>query len=206
MESGEAKSLFLVDSNQYFVDCVSEALKEQKVKTFPQVENYLVHILTHYMYTNNLHETEVDSNIKTPTTLAELLLQSQISEPSQKVSLLKKLGDRSLYLSGFFADSFNRKIVDANYYAQMGGVAYETLAQCTREDIQAKVFLEISRKFTSFVDVFSYISHKSQITSSQNILQVYDRYLKTGSGVAKKALLESGILSLPKDPSKVGRQ
>lgn len=206
MEESSNKSSFLIDSNQFFSDCVSEALRDQKIKTFPQVESYLVHVLKFYMHTNNLHDTNIDSTEKSPTTLAELLLLSQTAEPVQKINLLKKLGERSLYVSGFFADSLNRKIVDINYYVQMGGTAYEALAHCTREDIQAKVFFEISRKFSNYVDVFSYISHKSQITSSQNILQVYDRYLKTGSDVAKKALIESGILSLPKDPAKGGRQ
>ena len=62
---------------------------------------------------------------------------AQNSEPIVRFELLKKLGDRSLYISGFFADSLQRKVVDVDYYAEMGGVAYGALADSAVEEVSS---------------------------------------------------------------------
>ena len=111
--------------------------------------------------------------------------------------MLRKLGDRTLYISGFFGDSLSRKVVDIDYYAQIGGSAYATLAHCTREDTLAKVYHVFSARFMDFVDVLTFISHQSLIKSDQSILRLYDRYLRTGSELAKDKLIEAGVLTVP---------
>jgi len=40
---------------------------------------------------------------------------------------MRTVADRSLYLTGFFADSFHRKIVDIDYYVDIGSAAYSNL-------------------------------------------------------------------------------
>ena len=41
---------------------------------------------------------------------------------------LQRLGDISLFIAGFFAQSFARKLIDIDYHIAMGGRAYGTLA------------------------------------------------------------------------------
>ena len=41
---------------------------------------------------------------------------------------LQRLGDVSLFMAGFFAHSFARKLIDIDYHIAMGGRAYGTLA------------------------------------------------------------------------------
>ncbi|MNL70447.1 hypothetical protein D3C87_1954520 [compost metagenome] len=48
-----------------------------------------------------------------------------------------------------------------------------------------------------FVDVLTFISHQSLIKSDQSILRLYDRYLRTGSELAKDKLIEAGVLTVP---------
>ncbi|WP_374076449.1 hypothetical protein [Bdellovibrio bacteriovorus] len=197
-----------VSPEGFFQELVQKGLSQRKIQTYPLVENYLVNLLQHYLDARNLFESEYanESGQKNPTTLAEMYLTAQNAEPPARVELLRKLGDRTLYISGFFGDSLSRKIVDIDYYAEIGGAAYASLAHCTREDTMVKVYDTFSRRFLDFVDVLTYISHHSFVKSDESILRLYDRYMRTGSELAREKLVEMGVLALPQDQVKLGKQ
>src|SRR6185312_8415266 len=177
------------------------------VKAVPAVQTYLVSLLEHYLDARNLFEEPAgEGENKKPETLAEMFLLAANSDRVGKVDLLKKLGDRSLYISGFFGDSLERKIVDIDYYAEMGGAAYGSLADHVSDDMVAQVYRIFSREFLAYVDVLTYISQQSMIQSDQSLLRLYDRYMRTGSELAKEKLIEMGVLTLPKDQAKLARQ
>ncbi len=206
-ETGQGLNLF-VSPDDFFKESVRKAFAERKVETYPLVENYLIKLLQHYLDARNLFDSETTDEFgqRKPQTLAELYLTANISDHAKKIELLKKLADRSLYMSGFFGDSFDRKIIDVDYYAEMGGAAYRTLADCTREDTMAKVYGVFSEKFVQFMDVLAYISQNSLIQSNQSVLRLYDRYLRTGSELAREKLVEMGVFTLPLDQAKLTRQ
>lgn len=190
MSEHERSIQFLVSSKEYFQEVLNEGFEARRMKTHPAVQNYLVELLEHYLHAKNLDKE---------TTLAEMYLQAASMETSGRISLLKQLGDRSLYISGFFGDSLSKKLVDIDYYANLGGAAYLSLSSVTKEDVAAKVYRTISERFLDFVDVLTVVSQRSLIQSDQSILRLYDKYLKTGSPLAKEKLLEMGVLSV--DPS-----
>lgn len=200
-------STLFVSPEGYFSEVVKKGLEQRRIKTYPHVESYLVQLLQHYLDARNLFESEVDEQgRKPPQTLAEMMLVAHSSESLAKQEMLKKLADRSLYISGFFGDSLNRKIVDIDYYAEMGGSAYASLAHCAKEDVMIKVYSTFSKRFMDFVDVLTVISHSSLIKSNESILRLYDRYMRTGSELAREKLVEIGVLTLPTDQLKLGRQ
>ena len=84
------------------------------------------------------------------------------SSPDERVRQLKDVGDTSLYVSGFFADSLQRKLVDVDYYIQMGGAAYASWrasSAATRNSaVFGEVYDELGTKFPRFVDVFAEVS------------------------------------------------
>ena len=108
----------LISSEGYFAEVVEEACQKRKVQAPKAARNYLVNMLEHYLDARNLFEVDVNevTGQRKEYTLAELYLLANQSELPEKQGLLKKLGDRSLYISGFFGDSLNRKIVDIDYY------------------------------------------------------------------------------------------
>lgn len=197
-----------VSPEGYFQELVQKGLAQRKIQTYPFVQSYLVNLLQHYLDARNLFDQEVSetNGQKNPQTLAEMFLIAQSSEAFVRNEMLRKLGDRTLYISGFFGDSLSRKIVDVDYYADIGGAAYASLAHCTREDTLAKVYSVFSTRFLEFVDVLTYISHQSFITSDQSILRLYERYMKTGSELAREKLAEMGVVTLPTDQVKLGKQ
>jgi hypothetical protein len=58
------------------------------------------------------------------------MLSDALEAPSavERERGLQRLGDVSLFIAGFFAHSFARKLIDIDYHIAMGGRAYGTLA------------------------------------------------------------------------------
>ncbi|MCK6596905.1 MAG: hypothetical protein L6Q37_00960 [Bdellovibrionaceae bacterium] len=198
-KKNESLSL-LLSPKDYFVDMVEDGLHHRKIKSDHLVKQYLVDLLLFYLSAENLFEKEKldESGKKRPQTLAELYLIAINSDVVARIDLLKKLADKALYVSGFFGDSFARKIIDVDYYVSMGENAYGELSYAIeKQDPRRKVYSIFSKNFSEYVDLLSYISHKSMISNNQSLLRLYDNYLKTGSEVAKEKLLEMGIVTLP---------
>lgn len=187
----------IFDSNQYFNEVVEEAFKDRKLKTYPYVKNYVVDILKHYLFVENLYDQEDSSGKKTRKTLAEMLLKANSETPKLRAEKLKRLGDSSLYISGFFSDSFQRKIIDVDYYVDIGKIAFDTLSHDVEEDTFSRLYKEMSHQFLGLVDVLSLISKKAKMTDDKNILRMMDLYSKTGSSLIEETLTKKGIFNRP---------
>jgi hypothetical protein len=177
----------VTNPRSYFTEIVADALEKRKTQTPPLVSAYLVDLLETNLTTDN---SQLNS------TMAEFFMRSvQVEKKQARIDLLKKLGDTSLYISGFFGDSLRRKIIDIDYYADIGGMAYGNLATQVTNDLQSQVFREFSLRFLDYVDVLTYISQTTMIQTNQDILRLYERYIATGSELAKNQLAEKGILT-----------
>lgn len=184
----------VLSSKDFFTQAVRDGFKSRNLQVPLSVEHYIVSLLEFYLDSRNLFEPEFnESGEKQPQTLAEMFLTAQTKTIFDKINLLKKLGDRSLYISGFFSDSLQRKIVDIDYYISMGESAYAQLAEHTREEVSSSVYLTIAKRFPEFVDVLMLISHSTIPTTDKNVLRLYEVYLRTGSEVAKSKLIELGV-------------
>lgn len=194
----------LVGSKEYFQQVVHEACLRRQFSASPAVQNYLVELLDYYLDARNLFNEphQADSTGSLNLTLAELYLMAQSQEGLVRQETLRRLGERSLYVAGFFADSLNSKLVDASYYSQIGGTAYASLAEVVREEPRSHLYRTVSRRFLELTDVLGYISHKSMTQSNSSILGLYDRYMRTGSTLARDRLVEMGVITVPVDQAK----
>jgi hypothetical protein len=200
------KSFVFLTPAEHFSEAVKEACLNRQIKTGPAVQVYLVQLLQHYLDSKNLHHPlQQDSSEKAPDTFAEMYLQAMNSEATKRKELMRIVADKSLYLTGFFADSLHRKTVDIEYYADIGAAAYSNLHTWTKEDGLSHVYKTFSQRFMDFVEVLNYISEKSQVQSDQNVLRLYDRYLRTGSELAREKLNELGVATIPKEQLKLSK-
>jgi hypothetical protein len=179
----------------FFLDALERALQHLKVDASPMSKTYLVDLLQFYMLARNLFGVDEETGRYKRDTLAELYLKAQNLPVVQKMELLKKLGDTSLYISGFFGDSLNRKIVDLDYYKEMGCAAYQSLSQITADEHLSGVYSEFSSRFLDFVDALTFMSQRSRVQSDGDLLRLYDRYVSTGSRLAEEQLREKGVLN-----------
>jgi len=171
---------------EFFQDVVSSAIKNQGVDTSEPTECYLVSLLAEFT--------------KAPPDDQPLALKlaQAVHSPDERVRQLKDVGDQSLYVSGFFADSLQRKLVDVGYYIQIGGAAYSELARYFRGNphsvVFGQVYDELGAKFPLFVDVFAEVSEHSSITSNLGLVQLYERWLRTGSEWIARRLRAQGVI------------
>lgn len=107
------------------------------------------------------------------------------------------MGDTSLYVSGFFSESLQRKLVDVDYYIQMGGAAYSQLARYFRSSpdsiVFGDVYGELGLKFGRFVDVLAEIS-ETTMSGNQGLVHLYEKWLRTGSEWTERRLRAQGVI------------
>ena len=118
---------------------------------------------------------------------------------------MKILADRALYMSGFFGDSLQKKLIDVDYYMEMGSAAYTNLSHWTKEDQVSSIYKIFSENFSDFVHVLNYVSEKSAVKGDQDILRLYERYVRTGSEMARERLNELGVVTAPSEIAKLSK-
>lgn len=187
--------LTLVSQPQdYFRELVIEALGKQKVSTQPETEFYLVNLLNQFMTTDRLYSRGPEGEVRDEP--LAIMVKEALEEPqplAQSV-LFRHIGDVSLYVAGFFQDSLNRKLVDVDYYIDMGGTAYQQVACRAGEDMMKALYQELADKFGALVEVLAEVSDKTSQRTEKDILRLYELWIKTKSERAAKALFEAGIL------------
>src|SRR5437016_3300135 len=96
----------------FFREVVLAAMANQRVHAHALAVAYLSDVLADFARAEKLHDQETGLSDKP---LAIQMCQALQSAPDTRISLLKKLGDLCLYVSGFFSDSLSRKLVDIDY-------------------------------------------------------------------------------------------
>lgn len=187
----------LVQPKEFFRELVEEAVSETSARPTPLASQYLVQMLEYYINSDHLFAFRNNDGKKSMSTLAEMWLTAAQLENSQRIELLKRLGDTSLYVCGFFSESLKRKLVDVDYYVEMGGTAYRSLASYSQGKTIAEVYDEFSLHFSEFADILFVISQKSRISMSGDVLNMFDQFLLRGSKAAQGELLKQGIFATP---------
>ncbi len=198
MEEHEAAKPLVAVTNlrEFFHDSVQAALRKQRVDVDDHTEHYVVNILTMFARSEELYDSTPEGVRLKP--LAHMLVDaSEASSPQQRDEALRRLGDVSLFVAGFFAQSFARKLIDIDYHIAMGGRAYGTLADNLRGTMRgqafAAVFLELAQKFQRLVDVLNDVAEMAHTHTDRDILRLYEIWLKTGSPRAFAILQRLGV-------------
>lgn len=179
--------------SDFFRNTVKSILQDRKLQIQEGTEFYVVNLLS--KATSSSLEDSDPNYFEEP--LAMLFGKAFSSKnKNEQYSLLKHLGDQALFVSGFFGESLNRKIIDIDYYISMGETAYSQLHDMSKReehDFFSETFDEMAKKFTSFVDIFSEISEQANVTNNQDILRLYERWLYTKSERLLEKLKNAGI-------------
>jgi hypothetical protein len=179
----------------FFMELIEEASEHQNFYSGEMVTFYMVNLLVDYIRTERLYANEV----KGEATLVSALEHAMNADEIYKETYFKRLGDYTLFVSGFFHDSLSRSLVDVNYYIGIGKIAYSNLASVipgTRRKTAKDLYGNISKGFKKVVDILSEVSDKVMICNNRDVLRIYDRWLKTGSERDKSLLKESGVIPI----------
>jgi len=176
---------------EFFRTEVDLALKERGLARGTMTEHYLVQLLAAYG-AQPIEERP----------LALRMMAALESTPRERRVQLRDIGDTSLYVSGFWADSLLRKPVDVDYYIDMGGSAYSELARGGTGwtgDPFGNVFGDLASNFAMFVEVLMMVSRRTaRQSSNQDVLRLYQRWQETRSEWVGRRLAALGVVP-PKD-------
>ncbi|HLT91356.1 MAG TPA: hypothetical protein VKZ85_10450 [Woeseiaceae bacterium] len=188
------------DLRDYFRRSIDEAMSRQKVQVDPHAAHYVVNLLTLFARSEDLYEDHGDTYGLKP--LALMLVDAvEAATAEQRTFSLQRIGDVSLFIAGFFADSLAHRLVDLDYYIRMGGNAYGSLSEEIRGTLRgqamAHVYRELARKFQVLVDVLNEVRDSARKSSDIDVLRTYEVWLKTGSKRAENLLRQHGVIPMP---------
>ena len=203
--NGSPRVVPVSNLREYFHDALQGALERQHLAVEDQTEHYVVNLLTLFARSDALYEQPAESAKSDRGTrlkpLVVMLTEAlEAPTPTDRHRGLQRLGDVSLFVAGFFAQSFARKLVDIDYHIAMGGRAYSSLADAlarTRSRVLGHVFAELAEKFQPMVDALNDISEASYNHSDKDILRLYELWLKTGSRRSFDILKRLGVDPTP---------
>ena len=166
----------------FFQEVLSGAMNRQGMAASEPTEFYLVGLLGEY------------AKARLPDEPLSLRLAGTAgADPGERVRALKEVGDTSLYLTGFFADSLQRKLVGVEYYMDLGRAAYLELARRLATSSVAEVYSELSGKFPRFVEVLTEVRRHVSFAGG-DVLRLYDEWVRTKSDWIEKRLRSLGVL------------
>src|SRR6201999_1492735 len=184
MQAMTAGPLVAVSSlREFFRDAFHTASEHQHLDIDEQAEQYVVNLLTMFSRADALYEKTPDGLRIKP--LAHMLAEAlDAPNAGARQRGLQRLGDVSLFIAGFFARSFARKLIDVDYHIAMGGNAYSSLADTMQRSLSGRtiagIYAQLARKFQGLVDALNEISDTSYHYSDKDILRLYEIWMKTG--------------------------
>ncbi len=172
---------------EYFRGLVESAMQYQRVRAREQTSFYVVNMLAGFVHADQASLSGEDDPLG-----LRLVAALQADGIVQRDGL-RRVGDRALFVSGFFSDSLHRSLVDIDYYTYLGAYAYGSLARLGHPAF-GDIFDELAAKFTAFVDVLSEVSERTALTSNTDILRLYEKWVRTGSPRSADLLAARGIV------------
>ena len=154
----------------FFQEVLSGALDRQGVAVSESTEFYLVGLLGEY------------ARARLPDHALSLRLVETQADAGERVRALKEVGDTTLYVAGFFADSLQRKLVGVDYYMDLGQAAYHELARRLSTSSVAEVYAELSGKFPRFV-VRWHAAGKEEINQRLAYSRIHRQMLRVTEGI-----------------------
>lgn len=161
----------------YFRDELSTAFEKLDVETSDETEAYLVQLLDGYTRLNPESADEV--GFEKPA--AFYLGEAMNSPGDRRIEVYRKLGDASLFNCGFFRGYISRRLVDADYYQDVGRLAYSKLSQLmtfkSSSEMFRAIYVELADNFDGVVDAFRWLGRSLQGDESVKVSEEVERKL-----------------------------
>lgn len=183
----------------YFRESIEAAIEHQGVNVDAHAAHYVVNLLTLFSRSEDLYEDDGDSYGIKPLAL---MMADAADAPTvaERNFSLQRIGDVALFISGFFSDSLAHRLVDIDYYINMGGNAYGSLSDEIRGTFRGRalagVYHELARKFQVVVDVLNEVRDGARHSSDIDLLRTYEVWLRTGSNRAAELLKQNGVVPM----------
>ena len=175
-----------------FAQLVSQALGETGVQPSPMATAYLIDLLG--------ERVRADAE-QAAATLTEAWAAARQASGAARIGRLRGLGDRALFVAGFFGESLDRRLVSRRYYRDMGRSAYSAVAAGLAGRAGGgegpgwpELFEELADRFPELMAVLAEVSDRAHGQRPQWLLGLYERYLASGSERDRRRLVRAGCV------------
>lgn len=195
--SRQEGALLISSLSEFFRDAVEDTLQDHGLKTSEETAFYLVNLLETFAKADALHGQLASQSRDEP--LALMLKRALETTDDQSIPLYRAIGDRSLYISGFFGRSLRRRSVSPRYYYDLGRGAYEALSvkmEARRSAVFSELYAELAEKFVALVEVLIEISQRHTFEAKSGPSELIEHWAATSSPRAAYRLIKEGILPL----------
>jgi hypothetical protein len=179
---------------EFFRDALQGVVRKQQLALDGHTEHYVVNVLTTFSRTEALYEQTASGARLKPLALM-LADAADAPNAAERQQALRRLGDVSLFIAGFFAHGLARRMVDVDYHIAMGGRAYGSLADSAHMGRRGfgAVFAELAAKFRELVDALNEVADAARPLSHDDLMRLYEVWIKTGSRRAAGRLRALGV-------------
>ena len=177
-----------VAPQQFFQEKIRAAKTKNDIAIDNDVEFYLVALLCDFIQPaqRSPHLQQLD------TPLALFLRETLEAPVHEQPTRFRILGDLSLYVGGFFQESFNRRVIDVDYYIAIGSIAYYKAAARVGSSSR-HVYEKLAHDFALLVELVAEVAVVPAQSRAVDILATYDRWTRSNSQRLLQTLLELGI-------------
>jgi hypothetical protein len=195
----ETKSQIILTGNlqAYFFEGL-QALNRKSLCPVPDsILFYSSDVLGKFSLSTDFFEVN-DGKVREKILGIKLLEATQLSKEEQR-KVYKDVADMSLMVCGYFSESVNKKIVDVNYYAQIGKTAFTYLNNLSPKFLDIPHFYGmVATCFESTITLLSLLAGQNRCGENQNL--IFKKIIQ-GQELSDRELLSSGVI--PDDFKKV---
>lgn len=173
MPSKASSGLVLENSLQcYFFDQLTQLNKKSSSPLSNEAIFYSSLVMDRFGVTHHLFDNK-EGKVSEKILGIKLMESVHLSKEKRKREL-KDIGDTALFISGFFSDSLNRKIIDVKYYRDIGQAAYSKLNSLVPSFYDVDSFyVEFSRSFSHATFLIDLLSRElSSKNKSEDLLWI----------------------------------
>lgn len=182
---------------ELFREAVSNSLHHQELAATEAAANYVVSLLVDYASPGHPSPELVER----PVTLS--LQEALSAHPNRRFQRLCELGDWILYSSGFFRAHLERRGLEPEFVSRLGARAYGAASSMLHAQMRdaslenQDVLAELSSHFAEFSALMTRVAEclaAGSARSPQQLLELYERWLRTGSPELAAALWDHGVI------------
>ena len=189
VEDSTKKIILSTNLKGFFFDGLSELNKKSLCPVPDSVIFYSSDVLDKFALSQDFFET-TGGKVREKILGIKLLEATQMTREEQKRTY-KEVGDMSLIVCGYFAQSVNKKIIDTHYYSQLGKMAYSHLNNVSPKFLDIPHFYGmVATCFESLTTLMTLMAAKEKNFESNLVFNK----IMSGEEVSETEMLTSGIV------------
>ena len=189
-DSGPGKIILSTNLQGFFFEGLSELNKKSLCPVPESIIFYSSDVLDKFTLSQDFFETS-EGKVREKILGMKLLEATQLTREEQK-KVYKEVGDMSLMVCGYFSESVNKKLVDTQYYAQLGKMAFSHLNNVTPKFLDIPHFYGmVATCFESLTTLMTMLASKERGVENNLIF----RKIMENEELSEKEMLVSGVMA-----------